>query len=87
MSSPPVMETSASTATEKKECKVSSMEGNSFSDLPKKPSPSAVAREERLLINIKKGLWNRYFAVWKRPHLEGTGSRKLGCDYERIELE
>ncbi|XP_036401764.1 zinc finger protein GLI2a [Megalops cyprinoides] len=38
------METSTSAATEKKECKVSSVEGNSFSDLPKKPAPSAVAR-------------------------------------------
>ncbi|XP_064182806.1 zinc finger protein GLI2a [Anguilla rostrata] len=38
------METSTPTATEKKECKMSGSEGPSFSDLPKKPSPSAVAR-------------------------------------------
>ncbi|KAJ8282601.1 hypothetical protein COCON_G00051200 [Conger conger] len=38
------METSTQTATEKKECKMSASEGPSFSDLPKKPSPSTLAR-------------------------------------------
>ncbi|XP_030627376.1 zinc finger protein GLI2b [Chanos chanos] len=38
------METSTPPAAQKKECKGSSLEGNSFSDLPKKTSPSALAR-------------------------------------------
>ncbi|XP_019898115.3 zinc finger protein GLI2 isoform X1 [Esox lucius] len=38
------METSASTATEKKELKGAGLDGNGFADLPKKPSPSAVTR-------------------------------------------
>ncbi|XP_066543709.1 zinc finger protein GLI2a [Amia ocellicauda] len=38
------METSAQTATEKKESKVSTIDGNGFSDIAKKSSPSAIAR-------------------------------------------
>nr|XP_023682700.1 zinc finger protein GLI2 isoform X1 [Paramormyrops kingsleyae]XP_023682701.1 zinc finger protein GLI2 isoform X1 [Paramormyrops kingsleyae]XP_023682702.1 zinc finger protein GLI2 isoform X1 [Paramormyrops kingsleyae] len=38
------METSAPMATEKKECKASSLDGSGFSDLTKKPSPTTVAR-------------------------------------------
>ncbi|XP_064800513.1 zinc finger protein GLI2-like [Oncorhynchus masou masou] len=38
------METSAPTATEKKEHKGSGLDGSSFSDLPKKPSPTTVTR-------------------------------------------
>ena len=38
------METSAPTATEKKECKGSGVDGSSFSELPKKPSPSTLTR-------------------------------------------
>ncbi|RXN23039.1 zinc finger GLI2-like protein [Labeo rohita] len=37
------MEASVPT-TEKKDCKTSSLDGNSFSELPKKPSPSSLAR-------------------------------------------
>lgn len=38
------METSAATATEKKECKGSGLDGSSFSELPKKPSPTTLTR-------------------------------------------
>uniref|UniRef100_A0AAY4C6F3 C2H2-type domain-containing protein n=1 Tax=Denticeps clupeoides TaxID=299321 RepID=A0AAY4C6F3_9TELE len=38
------METSAPTSTEKKECRTSPLDGSSFSDLPKKPSPTTVTR-------------------------------------------
>ncbi|XP_044222316.1 zinc finger protein GLI2a [Thunnus albacares] len=38
------METSAPTATEKKECKGSGLDGSSFSELPKKPSPTTLTR-------------------------------------------
>ncbi|KAM6986298.1 zinc finger protein GLI2a [Aplochiton taeniatus] len=38
------METSTPTATEKKECKPSPLDGSSFSDLPKKPSPTTLSR-------------------------------------------
>uniref|UniRef100_A0A665VXE0 C2H2-type domain-containing protein n=1 Tax=Echeneis naucrates TaxID=173247 RepID=A0A665VXE0_ECHNA len=38
------METSAPTATEKKECKTSGLDGSSFSELPKKPSPTTLTR-------------------------------------------
>ncbi|CAL8266032.1 unnamed protein product [Lota lota] len=38
------METSAPTATEKKECKGSGIDGSSFSELPKKPSPTTLTR-------------------------------------------
>uniref|UniRef100_A0A3B4T5V8 GLI family zinc finger 2a n=1 Tax=Seriola dumerili TaxID=41447 RepID=A0A3B4T5V8_SERDU len=38
------METSAPTATEKKECKPSGLDGSSFSELPKKPSPTTLTR-------------------------------------------
>ncbi|KAM7380921.1 hypothetical protein PAMP_004190 [Pampus punctatissimus] len=38
------METSAPTATEKKECKASGLDGSSFSELPKKPSPTTLTR-------------------------------------------
>ncbi|XP_045560717.1 zinc finger protein GLI2 isoform X2 [Salmo salar] len=38
------MDTSALTATEKKEHKGSGLDGSSFSDLPKKPSPTTVTR-------------------------------------------
>nr|XP_020488846.1 zinc finger protein GLI2-like [Labrus bergylta] len=38
------METSAPTATEKKECKSSGLDGSSFSELPKKPSPTTLTR-------------------------------------------
>ncbi|XP_028835950.1 zinc finger protein GLI2-like [Denticeps clupeoides] len=37
------METTTSTGTEKKDCKTSSVDGHSFSDLPKKPLPSTRA--------------------------------------------
>ncbi|KAL4618039.1 zinc finger protein GLI2-like [Arapaima gigas] len=40
-SPPPIMETSSPTASEKKDCKASSLEGNGFSEIPKKPSPTA----------------------------------------------
>uniref|UniRef100_A0AAV2JVR5 Uncharacterized protein n=1 Tax=Knipowitschia caucasica TaxID=637954 RepID=A0AAV2JVR5_KNICA len=39
-----VMETKAPTATEKKECKPSALDGSSFSELPKKPSPTTINR-------------------------------------------
>lgn len=38
------METSAPTATEKKECKGSGLDGSSFSEIPKKPSPTTLTR-------------------------------------------
>uniref|UniRef100_A0AAX7SIC4 C2H2-type domain-containing protein n=1 Tax=Astatotilapia calliptera TaxID=8154 RepID=A0AAX7SIC4_ASTCA len=38
------METSAPTATDKKECKSSGLDGSSFSELPKKPSPTTLTR-------------------------------------------
>ncbi|XP_028249686.1 zinc finger protein GLI2a [Parambassis ranga] len=38
------METSAPTATDKKECKTSGLDGSSFSELPKKPSPTTLSR-------------------------------------------
>ena len=38
------METSAPTATEKKECKSSGLDGSSFSEIPKKPSPTTLTR-------------------------------------------
>ena len=38
------METSAPTATEKKECKGSDLDGSSFTELPKKPSPTTLNR-------------------------------------------
>uniref|UniRef100_A0A4W5KTY7 Uncharacterized protein n=1 Tax=Hucho hucho TaxID=62062 RepID=A0A4W5KTY7_9TELE len=38
------MDTSALTATEKKELKGSGLDGSSFSDLPKKLSPTTVTR-------------------------------------------
>uniref|UniRef100_A0AAQ4RCZ2 GLI family zinc finger 2 n=1 Tax=Gasterosteus aculeatus aculeatus TaxID=481459 RepID=A0AAQ4RCZ2_GASAC len=38
------METSAPTATEKKECKGSGLDGSSFSEMPKKPSPTTLTR-------------------------------------------
>ncbi|KAG9267038.1 zinc finger protein GLI2-like [Astyanax mexicanus] len=38
------METSASTAAEKKECKSTSLDGSSFTELPKKPSPTLLTR-------------------------------------------
>ncbi|XP_072300402.1 zinc finger protein GLI2a [Eucyclogobius newberryi] len=38
------METTAPTATEKKECKTSALDGSSFSELPKKPSPTTLSR-------------------------------------------
>ncbi|KAF7663412.1 hypothetical protein LDENG_00210860 [Lucifuga dentata] len=38
------METSAPTATEKKEYKASGLDGSSFSELPKKPSPTTLTR-------------------------------------------
>ncbi|KAK2839424.1 hypothetical protein Q5P01_013164 [Channa striata] len=38
------METSAATAAEKKECKGSGLDGSSFSELPKKPSPTTLTR-------------------------------------------
>ncbi|KAL6484901.1 hypothetical protein MHYP_G00069460 [Metynnis hypsauchen] len=40
----PVMETTTPAAPEKKECKGSGLDVSSFSDLPKKPSPTAVTR-------------------------------------------
>ncbi|XP_053732941.1 zinc finger protein GLI2a isoform X2 [Synchiropus splendidus] len=38
------MDTSAPTATEKKECKGPALDGSSFSELPKKPSPATLTR-------------------------------------------
>ncbi|XP_056145142.1 zinc finger protein GLI2a [Lampris incognitus] len=38
------METSAPTATDKKECKGVALDGSSFSELPKKPSPTTLTR-------------------------------------------
>uniref|UniRef100_A0A3P8U363 GLI family zinc finger 2a n=1 Tax=Amphiprion percula TaxID=161767 RepID=A0A3P8U363_AMPPE len=38
------METSAPTATDKKECKGAGLDGSSFSELPKKPSPTTLTR-------------------------------------------
>lgn len=38
------METTAPTATEKKECKGSGLDGSSFSEIPKKPSPTTLTR-------------------------------------------
>ncbi|XP_053368739.1 zinc finger protein GLI2b isoform X1 [Clarias gariepinus] len=38
------METSASTAAEKKECKTAGLDANGFSELPKKPSPTLLSR-------------------------------------------
>ncbi|KAM9805074.1 zinc finger protein GLI2a [Neosynchiropus ocellatus] len=38
------MDTSAPTATEKKECKGPALDGSSFSELPKKPSPTTLTR-------------------------------------------
>ncbi|KAL7854659.1 hypothetical protein SRHO_G00168490 [Serrasalmus rhombeus] len=38
------METSASTAAEKKECKTASLDASGFSELPKKPSPTLLTR-------------------------------------------
>ncbi|KAM6934631.1 zinc finger protein GLI2a [Xenentodon cancila] len=38
------MESSAPTSTHKKECKASGLDGCSFSELPRKPSPTAVSR-------------------------------------------
>ncbi|XDV30199.1 hypothetical protein PO909_033166 [Leuciscus waleckii] len=39
------METTSPSTTEKKECKGSGLDGSSFSDLPKKPSPTTASRE------------------------------------------
>ncbi|KAJ4932853.1 hypothetical protein JOQ06_029693, partial [Pogonophryne albipinna] len=51
------METSAPTATEKKECKGSGLDGSSFSELPKKPSPTTLTRETCLaLLNVSVSL-------------------------------
>ncbi|KAK7938851.1 hypothetical protein WMY93_002177, partial [Mugilogobius chulae] len=41
---PSIMETTAPTATDKKECKTSALDGSSFSELPKKPSPTTLNR-------------------------------------------
>ncbi|XP_051531472.1 zinc finger protein GLI2-like [Myxocyprinus asiaticus] len=38
------MEAGLPTAAEKKDCKTSTLDGNGFSELPKKPSPSSLAR-------------------------------------------
>jgi len=38
------METSTPTATDKKECKSSGVGGSSFTELPKKPSPTTLSR-------------------------------------------
>ncbi|XP_068184781.1 zinc finger protein GLI2a [Antennarius striatus] len=38
------MDTSSPTATEKKECKASGLDGSSFSEMPKKPSPTTLSR-------------------------------------------
>ncbi|GAA6072968.1 zinc finger protein GLI2b, partial [Tachysurus ichikawai] len=38
------METSASTAAEKKECKTAGLDANGFNELPKKPSPTLLSR-------------------------------------------
>ncbi|XP_048028718.1 zinc finger protein GLI2b [Megalobrama amblycephala] len=38
------MEASVPSAAEKKDCKTSALDGNGFSELPKKPSPSSLAR-------------------------------------------
>uniref|UniRef100_A0A8C2H1K0 GLI family zinc finger 2a n=1 Tax=Cyprinus carpio TaxID=7962 RepID=A0A8C2H1K0_CYPCA len=42
------METTSPTTTEKKECKGSGLDGSSFSDLPKKPSPTTASRAPHL---------------------------------------
>ncbi|XP_055071489.2 zinc finger protein GLI2a [Misgurnus anguillicaudatus] len=42
------METTSPTTTEKKECKGSGLDGSSFSDLPKKPSPATASRAPHL---------------------------------------
>lgn len=57
------METSAQAASEKKECKGSGLDASSFSDLPKKPSPTTLTRGMEapgytiLIVN-----WNVYLA-------------------------
>lgn len=40
----PIMDSTTRTASEKKECKSSGLDANSFSDLPKKPSPTTMSR-------------------------------------------
>lgn len=42
------MEASVPSAAEKKDCKTSALDGNGFSELPKKPSPSSLARGTNL---------------------------------------
>ncbi|ROL43755.1 hypothetical protein DPX16_4589 [Anabarilius grahami] len=42
------MEASVPSAAEKKDCKTSALDGNGFSELPKKPSPSSLARGKSL---------------------------------------
>ncbi|KAG1950151.1 zinc finger protein GLI2 [Pimephales promelas] len=39
-----IMEASVPSAAEKKDCKTSALEGNGFSEMPKKPSPSSLTR-------------------------------------------
>lgn len=46
------METTSPTTTEK-ECKGSGLDGSSFSDLPKKPSPSAASRGTTRISQVK----------------------------------
>lgn len=50
----PIMDSTTRTAPEKKECKRSDLDASSFSDLPKKPSPTTMSR------GVK--------AYWKTPY-------------------
>lgn len=55
------METSAPTATEKKECKSSGLDGSSFSEIPKKPSPTTLTRGTALFQRRCRMIFSQVF--------------------------
>ncbi|TRY88434.1 hypothetical protein DNTS_018865 [Danionella cerebrum] len=58
------MEASIPAAVEKKECKPSALDGSSFSEVPKKSSPSSLSREWQHLRDFSPLKWRKRFQFY-----------------------